>query len=72
MSKVIKKLILMTVCFALVICNVQGIHISSAAQKTTTLSVDGQELYNEAYKILEIVNKERKAKGLSVLSMDVL
>ena len=35
------------------------------------LSVSGEELYDEAYKILEIVNAERKASGVSPLAMDV-
>lgn len=34
------------------------------------LSVSGEELYDEAYKILEIVNAERKASGVSPLAMD--
>ena len=35
-----------------------------------TLDVDGTELYSEAYKVLDLVNQQRKAAGLSEVTMD--
>ena len=37
---------------------------------TAELALDGYEFYSEAYDVLALVNSERKANGLSTLSMD--
>ena len=36
----------------------------------TKIKYKGTDKYSEAYKVLKIVNKERKSKGLSELKMD--
>ncbi len=43
---------------------------ASAAGTAVTLGVNGTDDYDEAFKVVELVNKERKARGLSTLTMD--
>lgn len=43
---------------------------SNAASNTISYDIDVTEDYTAAYEVLDIVNKERKAEGLSELTMD--
>lgn len=55
---------------ALIICSFKGDNLALAYADSVSLSISGDELYNEAYKILDIVNTERQANGLHPLVMD--
>ena len=69
-NKLINKIACVLLSLSLVICNFQGVSIVQAAENTVNLSVSGEELYDEAYKILQRVNKERKAAGVPPLTMN--
>ncbi|MBQ9930523.1 MAG: Ig-like domain-containing protein [Oscillospiraceae bacterium] len=46
-------------------------HIAGVSEaETVTLSVTGEQLYTEAFEVLKLLNQQRKANGLSALTMD--
>ncbi|MCD7722822.1 MAG: CAP domain-containing protein, partial [Clostridiales bacterium] len=50
--------------------NTQAYAITNDDVETTIVEVAGKRIYDEAYKVLSYINKERKAQGLAKLTID--
>ena len=52
------------------VVSTEDIYATEATEQSTHLGIVGQRLYTQAYQVLDLVNQQRAAAGLSALTMD--